>query len=283
MGAHSGKFGVVNGQSTVKSWQISETSATKKIVASNTKGGSKRRRGTRDWSGNFVQYGLVPTLRPGEKFTFEGYTAPGNDVLGANGRTYSGPAIVDSIAIAVNWASNDPITVTVNFSSDGELVKGTGLYEDDSDPTGATAEDVLATYLLAGGSGSAEVDGIDLCLSQFTLTLTAGNVTSINSCTDGQTGRKEGNFDWSASLVVEEDGRPDFDIDDNLEIWLYLNDVMAWHLKWGIVKDFTNLTVDRDSAAIISQTVALEMNGFDDDEGEGVVESSAGEIWPSPA
>lgn len=280
MGAHSGRFGVVNNQHSIRNWQVSETSATKPYVASNTKGGRGRKRGTRDWSGSFTQYGIIPSLKPGQKFTFAGYTAPDDDTFGSNGKTYSGPAIVESIALTVNWQSADPVQSVINFAGDGALTLGTGLYSDDTEPDVATPEDIRAGYLIVGGSGSDSEDAVDLCLTQFTLNLLTNNVTSVNSCTAGQTQRKTGPFDWNASLQMEEDGRPDFDIDDDVELWLFLNDAMAWHLKWGLVKEFTNLNVDRETGAIISQTVNIEMNGFSDGEA-GIVENSTEELWPS--
>ncbi len=278
MGIHSGKYGVVDGVSTVKNWQINETSDVKSFVASNTNGGTGRRRGNHDWTGSYVQYGCRPDHMPGETFNFKGYTSPDDDVSG-NGAVYIGDAIVDSIAITWNWENAEITSTTVNFASAGPLTRGSDEFTDTSD--------ILAESPIGGQVRISGVDGssfAELCpVASATLTISAANKTYNNSCTNGATGRKPGTLDWTLALVIQETDLDDlpFDIDDFVGIQIDDGDTGDfWELLYGIVKDFSGFSVDRESSAIIQVTANIEMSVDDHAGNPGAITlPGAGSPW----
>jgi hypothetical protein len=176
-----------------------------------------------------------------------------------------------STAAIINWA--------LAFSGNGPLVTNQS-----NDLTDLTDPDVPSSTLArivfdadgfeptSGGGGSGGFGGSgaeeEICVASSSLTLTAANLPYVNSCTEGCTYRKAGVIDWTASVVVQNNRRDldldtPFDIGDDLDMRWYINAEEFWWLKWAHVKDFSALTVDVESGAIITQTVALEMNGFD--------------------
>lgn len=261
MGIHSGKFGVVNGHSTIRNWTVTEARNNVRYRASNTRGGSARVPGIHTWSGSFGGYGGLPLVMPGEIFTFAGYTAPANNVLGANGQRITGQAIVDNIAITWDWAGGNPLSYQVNFSGhlDPAWTSAAAL-SDSTIPEIEPICDKLFEFSVDDGSTFAELED----LTTATLTLTAENQAYVNSSTNCYTGRVAGPFDWTLAVTQQSDVRAggDFDIGDNLVLRAYTSATEYWLLKWGMVKDFTGLNVDRESGAILQRTINLEMNGF---------------------
>lgn len=280
MGVHSGKFGVVNGQGNVVNWQVTDTADTQKFIASNTRGGTMRRPGIQSWSGSFEQQTGSPVLFPGQFFAFAGYVAPDNDTLNGTGEVYSGQAIVDELEMEWDWAGGGLIKTTLNFS--GHLVltpmSGQAALVDNSV--------IDAPSVLTAGSPLVGVNGAALVawpnLTQATLTLSAENQSYVNSSTGGWTGRKAGNIDWSLQATEQEVLRTLFQKFDQLELELFVDAVNYWHLKWGQVKDFTNIRVDREGA-IIARTVNVEMQGFDKTSGTAGLITAPGagaNFWP---
>lgn len=277
MGLHSGKFGVVNGQSTVRNWSISDTMNNPKFVASNTQGGTGRRRGIRSWSGSYNQYGVYPVALPGQIVSFGGYTAPDNDVSG-NGKRYSGNIIIDSIAATWNWGSGDILSLVTNFSGHLALSSSTGSYSDATDPT---TPEVCGTKLEYSTDGSTWDELTNL--TQAVLTITSANQAYVNSSTNCETGRKPGPLDFTLALTRQEcDTEADFAKGDDLQIRIYDTDSTFWLLKWAKVKEFTGLTVDTETGAIIQHTVNLEMNGFVDGDVGQIVLPDDSVLWPNP-
>lgn len=267
MAVHSGKFGVVNSQSTVRNWSINDAQTLAKGVASNSAFGPFRRRGVEEWSGGFTMYGKQPTIMPGDSFTFQGYSAPDNDAYGA-GIEYSGTAIVKQLVINWNFTGGEMINMAIDF--DGHLnlanqgVSG-AVYLDSSTP-------VIPPIVL--GSLSYSTDGSSFTVwsdvSQATLTITNEVQEYVNSSTivnDTNAiphlwkGRKSGNMDCTLSVVEHNLNRTRFNKGDDLRVKLFVDATTFWDIKWAQVKDFTGIQVDRETAKILQQTVNMEFNG----------------------
>lgn len=279
MGVHSGEWGVVNGQSTVRNWQVNDTSDAKKYVASNTKRGSDRRRGVKAWTGSFEQYSGVPVILPGQFFTFTGFTAPDTDVTGANGTQYTGTAIVDQIVVTWNWGSGDILLTQINFSGHLGLTPSVAAALTDASASQAESVFDVAAPLCAvnGGAMSAWPN-----IAQLTLTITAANQAYVNSSTAGLTGRKAGPIDWTLAAVEQETSRTLFNIDDILDLELFTDATHFWRLKYGHVKEFSNIRVDPESGAIISRTANIEMAAYDANGNPGLITlpGAGSNYWP---
>jgi hypothetical protein len=280
-GPYGGKWGVVNGQSTVGNWSIADTSTPAPFIASNTEGGTARRRGVRDWTGSFMQFGATPLLMPGDGFTFGGYTSPDSGISGT-GICFNGEAIIDQIVVVWDWSTGGIINTTLNFSGNGPLAQSTAEYTD------ATAPDAPES---CGTKIETDVTGTPTWvewenLTQATLTITSANQAYVNSSTANWTERVAGPIDWTLAVVQQDVARVSqaWDIDDEeVHFKLWIDAVDFWDLKWGIIKDFTGITVDRQTGAIIEQTVNIEMNGVDATGAGSITLPGAGAAWwPAP-
>lgn len=266
MGPQSGRFGVIDGISTVRNWSINDVSTLPKGVASSTKNGALRRPGIRSWTGSFAFYGHTPPVMPGSLFDFAGYTAP-NDGVSGNGVVYLGQAICDSASIVWNWQSGDIISGTCNFSGHLELTTDVDEYLDTTSPN---APSICGTGIFYNATEWENV-------TQATLNLTAANGSYVNSSTGCWTGRRPGPVDATLSVVEQEVARGSFEIGDDLIVKIMVDGTDFWELKWMKVKDFSGLSVDRETGAIMSRTVALEKNGFNG--GTGWIKKPGGTTW----
>jgi hypothetical protein len=284
-GVRSGRFGIVNGQSTARQWSFNVLSEAKVFRASNTFGATGRKRGIKDWNGSYGAYGGVPVVYPGEEFTFEGYTAPDSGDFGGDGPIYAGPAIVDSVAIAWNWTNGEIISHTVNFSGMGEIVESVGLYSDITDPDVPEFDGAKITVDPNDGEESGSGSGFhQWCnLLSATLTLTADNKSFVNSCSGGWRSRTPGNLDWTAAVVAQEvsQAKLPFAIGDDVPLRFYITPTTFWRLRWGHVMDFSGLTVNTETGDFIQMTVNFGMSGFTD-EGTGlVITPDDTQLWPA--
>ena len=287
MGVHSGKFGTIDGINTVRQWSINDAGETKPYVASNTLGGTGRRRGNEDWSGTANCYGCRPPVMPGDPLAFVGYTAPSDDVEGSNGARYSGDAMVNQVAISWNWEAGDPLSYVLNFEGNGVLSGAPGAAVPD-----ATFPDVpviIGRPMLWGAvdaaPGSSEYEELD-DVQSASLTITTANPSYVNSSTSGGTRRKAGNVDWTLAITMHNEGGIDLPFSKGDLIGVLLPsgvDDEYWDLRWGIVKDFTGITVDREGGAIISATINIEMAGFDHDNEEvgHIIDPDGNSYWPA--
>lgn len=272
MSAHSGKFGVVNGASTVRNWTLNDVSTPQRFVASNTKEGSGRVAGVRDWTGNYASYGGKPVVMPGEYFAWQGYTAPDDDISGNPGTVYSGTAIVESILVNWNWQTGEIINHVVNFGGHGALAADDATVAI-ADATFPDAPEICGRKLLycplagCGSVGSQSDCNLEWPqIVSIALTISSDVVTSVNSSTDCWTERFAGPIDWTAAIVEEEtqrEGLPGIDVGLDVELCIFVKPTEHWHLKWGHVRDFSGITIDMETGAITSRTVNLDMNGFD--------------------
>jgi hypothetical protein len=277
MGVHSGRFGVVDGISTVRNWSINDVSAPQKFVASNTLNGAGRRKGIRSWSGSFGVYGHTPPVMPGEFFAFAGYTSPDDDVSG-DGTVYTGDAVVDSIALTVNWQNGEIISNVVNFSGHLVLTNSTDEYLDVTAPTVPEVCGAKIQHDAATPGTFADWENI----AQATLNISAANGSYVNSSTNCWTGRKAGPVDATLSVVEQETSRSDLDIYDDVQIKLYVTASLFWHFKWMHLKEFSNISVDRESGAILSRTANFEKNGFVGGATGFIKKPDTTTWWPTP-
>lgn len=272
----SGLLGVVNGQSTVRNWAVNMLGNPKTFVASNTKTGTGARKGARDWNGSFSAYGGAPAIMPGDEFTFTGHE--GAD---AGDATWSGQAIVDQVALSINFGTQDIIAYTVNFSGNGELVEGTGAGTDATYPTAPPAEEAAVSFIYGGSVGGA-VEITDV--TQLTLTLSAANIAYVNSSTVENnsvwTKRRAGPKNWTCSIARENSaGLGSTPIGHYLELLITAGTGNDWVLRYGTLGDSSNLTVDIETGAIIALTHNITMNIAPHDEATVGTVTHPGGTW----
>jgi hypothetical protein len=285
MSKRSGRWAVVDGQSTVRQWGINILSEPKPYVASNTRGGTGRVRGVRDWNGSFGAYGHTPLLLPGEFFEFSGYTAPSDDTEGGSGPIYTGPAIVDSLALVWNWGSGDIQSYTVNFSGNGEVEESDGTMSDVTEPTVPPFDDVSIFIDEGDDEGSGSGSFAEWCdLVSATLTLSSPNKSSVNSCSGGWRTRSPGPIDWTLSVSAEEVSRIalPFDIGDDVRLRIKVGDGEndRWLLRWAHVVDMTGLTLNRETGDYAQMTINFGMAGFVNGQTGLISAPGATQWWP---
>jgi hypothetical protein len=224
---------------------------------------------------------------PGGAFVFSGFTSGITEILdGSQGTIYTGPAIVDSVAVTWNWETGGIIEQVVSFSANGALTEDSGAVPDATDPDVPSTLDIQCV-LFGEGSGSGATSGDDAAsgsvdnLTTAVLTLTSDNQSYVNCSTGGWTYRKPGPIDWTLALTLQDDrlGGGQLALNEIEEFKLYTDDTDYWRLQWGIVRDFTGLTVDRETGAIISHTVNIDMCGVDNDGVRGQI-TLPGETTP---
>lgn len=287
MGIHSGKTGVVNDQSTVRNWSIVDTLTLPKFVASNMRFGTGRRRGVGSWTGNFGQYGVTPTVLPGDIFSFLGYTAPTNDTPGTNGERATGDAIVNSVQLNWNWRGGEILNSVVNFAGHLAVTFAQGAdIDDDTDPNVPEVGGLIIEYNIGGGWVTMD------SIVSAALTISADNKDYVNSGTyvgvypNGQlwTGRKSGPIDWTLAIVQENEIRGAYALQKGMDVQLrlYIDNTDFWLLKWGKVREFTNLNVDIETGNILGRTINIDMNGHDGTGlGEITLPGESTPWWPS--
>jgi len=140
----SGMFGAVRVDSgivsTVTNWTLDNNININSYNASNTRGYSGKIPGIRSCSGSFAGLGGVPPVKPGQRFSFIGFTGPANGMVGSTaGTTYTVKAIVNNITINWNYGDYSPINWQVQWISDykeagDELIPGSTGFIDTSLP-----------------------------------------------------------------------------------------------------------------------------------------------------
>jgi hypothetical protein len=264
MGVHTGKFGVVNGQTGVAEWSISDNQSLVTALNSATANGTARRAGVEEWSGSFKAHGGHPLLLPGDQFNFAGYVAPDNDTLSGVGQRYTGVAIVNQWALTINWSTNELLSQQVDFGGHLALTvqEAQAAYSDSGVPRLLSPAFAKIEYSTDGTTWAVWNE-----LESATLTITNAVQTYVNSSTltGGRlwTGRKPGATDWNLSVVEQSNARDKWVKGTQLQLRVYINATEFFLLKWGVVKEFTGLQVSRESQAILKQTVNFEMNGSD--------------------
>lgn len=269
MGVHSGKFAAINGKRTMRLWTIDERVAQPRGAASNSLQGTFRARGVHSWSGSYQAYGATPDVMPGDEFAFVGFGAPGNDVDGGTGSRYEGNAVVSQVSLNWNWRAGALIGHSVNFTGDLDLaVSNSGAAVTDSSPP--QVMETTGTKITFAYGDLGVYQELPACVSAA-LRLTLPVPTFVNSSTyvggKSWTGAKSGApLDWNLSIQQEDDERIDttkiWQKDDVLKLRLYVNATAYWELKYGIAGDFTGVSWNRETGAIMARTLNVNMNGY---------------------
>ena len=263
MGIKTGLGGSVDGQHTVRNWQVTETSENKDYGASNTRKGTGRKAGPKDWSGSFEAYRSSVTLMPGDKFNFTGHGI----------EEVSGPAIVDSIEVSCPIEDGDPISLTVNFSGDGELTKQAGTGDDETVPDPPSAIGCKIEI----GATPVEVSDV----RSWSLTMSADNKEYRSSSTGGWTKREAGRLDIEGSYEVYADDSTDLpDTGSFTPILLYVGATDHYEIKWAAISQ-VEPSVDAETGDIVGATISWEWSGFlEGDAGEVKLPGVAEAVWP---
>lgn len=275
MSVYSGRFGAVNGMSTVRNWVLNETTTPAEYRASNTRAGTGRKEGVYDFTGSFEGYGGVPPIMPSEYFNFVGFTAPTTGGFGTAGVTKEATnAIVQSVTINWDWTTGGLLDWLVNFAA-GEpniITEGSASTTDLSLPA---VKIVCPTKITLTSN-----DTLWPNLTRASLTINANNSSFVNSSTQGRTGRRAGIIDWNAS-VTEQANVANATLglsaclgslvggDTLMRMWI--DATTYWGLSWAHYIDSSDFRVDNDTGAIIGQTNNFGMAGFDEDGNSGYI------------
>ena len=273
MGVHSGRWAVVNGASSVSAWQVNDTTDMKEAVASNTKAGKKRLPGPKSWTGSYEQFGGIPasSMMPGSMISFSGYEAPDNDTVGGTGVTLSGQAMIERLSVTWNWGTGDVLKMASEFLGHLGLsyADGQAAIFDSAVPNFPSTKQLPTPTVQVNNAG-----GYVNWPNLTTLTLTISNEVQsyVNSSTGGLTGRLAGIFDAEVSATEQEVLRSLFDLDNIIEFKLPVDATFTnfWIIRFGKVKEFTNIRMDRETGAIISRNVTIPWTAYDDENPEVV-------------
>jgi hypothetical protein len=84
-------------------------------------------------------------------------------------------------------------------------------------------------------------------------------------------------------MVEQETTRGTPNLNAQIELKMFDSLAAFWSLKWGIVKEFTGITVDRETGAIIQRTCNIEWMGFDAAgvAGEIKLPAAGSTFWPA--
>lgn len=267
MGPITGMWGsaVVSGEvlTTLGNWQITNGADTKAFAASNTRGGTSRRKGNTDWSGSYKQFAAWPTVgcMPGDIFDFIGCIGPRSGTYGDAGPYVAGPCIVESVQLTIDWNTNAIIEMLTTIAGTGPLLAQTpeDYYVDESNPVGWASSE--AEVKISDGAGQY----FQLCAQRLVLTLRAANQVFSNSCGAGYMQRRRGILDWGMVITLDEPDvtalpltlKPNMYIETQIEINSPTN---KWSLKYGLVKEFANFNVDVETSALLTYDVTVEMS-----------------------
>lgn len=268
-GPRSGKFGIVQVGSPLAAatpmfnWTLIDDMAPEVYYASNTRGGAQRQAGVEDFQGSFNLYsgfpivGALPIL-PGTKLSVELFTAPDTGIYGNPGTIYFGNIIVDSVSIAWQWQPTASLVTTVNFSAISCLQTKTGVIDDLSLLTPAKMCGLPLEYSIDDGQAWLPWDNV----VNLSLNLTVGNQPIVNSSTACCTNRNAGNVDWGIVATEQECSEQFPKGTEDLRVKLYDTATTFWDIKWGFVRGYTNLTVNRQTGQIITRDLNIDMNAI---------------------
>lgn len=272
MGVYSGKFGAVDGISTVRQWNINDSMQPQRYAASNTRWGKGSQPGVNEWSGGFSIFGHTSPVMPGDQFSFLGYTAPNDGISGA-GIRYSGEALVQQLQLSWNFQGGEILNGQVSFNGHLDLA---------IEPTGAAIDDVLAPptvppivntkiQLSSAAPWTTFEDWTNVAQAQLTISCELKSFTNSSTIIDGElwTGQRAGNIDWSLSITEHDISRSKVIKGQRYAVRLYVNDTDFYEIRWVQVNEFTGLTVNRESGDIMQQSVNMTMDGFDTDAAPG--------------
>ena len=265
--------------SSVTGYTISENRSTQEYKASNTAGATGRLKGLYGWGGTYSALGALPEGLPRDLRTCKFYLGPDSGVFEGIGTVLTGQIIIDSVDITWDWENQVPIRHNVNFTGTGLITFGedvdpnpgiTGDADDLIDRTAVALDDVCPTKIEIAQA----ITPVFLELTNITsatLTLTANNTQNANSSTNCAQTSIPGGIDWSLAINRQESS---FFIDpptdtlesisgDDYQLRLYTDAALFWLLKFGIMKDHTNIQGSIEDSNIVGYTMNYQMQAFD--------------------
>lgn len=269
MGANgpiSGKFGALNGISCVRRWSITDLMEIRRVVASNTGGGSGRSKGLQDWNGSFDVYGGHPEVLPGSIFAFSGYVGPDDGVQGSNGLVYSGNALLTQLTINWDFVGSTPINCSGTFGGSGILSSAQAAPITDTTPVPD-----FDTCQLKFEIGPESSEQLWKNITTASLTLQCDEQVVANSSSNCWKLRRGGPKDWTLSVNLESEDRTQLSEmptkGSQVRIKAYTSSEAFWLLEWGRVRDYTNIQVDIESGAVVGCTCNIEMDIVNESDG----------------
>ena len=283
MATSSGIKAAINNISSLMNWSVSHTDSQTSYVNSATNNGTQNIDGPQDWTGSINATGAVPSLFPGETFSFSGQISA---IDTTDGNKLEGNVLIDQLVVNWNWATVEAINHTYNFG--GHV--GLDYLDDDGDINDTTTDDnssICGTKIQYSTDGTTWTTIPSLVTA--TLTITAANSTYVNSSTHVSgtcwTGRKQGPINWTLSMVQEDDRAPG--TGDNpafkTAYWIraYTNATQYWQLKFGKVSGYTGVNANRDGT-IVNRTIGMNMMAASGGTAGGITLPGAGSaVWGS--
>lgn len=279
MGTHSGEFAAVNNVPAVRQWNVVIAEPFNESMHSGTRGGSRRKMGARSWTGGWTGEGGLPAVFPGESFAFKGYAAPDNDTEGGVGATYAGTAVVNQVVLNIDKATNAILSHTVSFIGSGACTEASAdtAITDATDTISYCAEDVDLSHSVG--------NTLITDWTQATLTMTSQISTFVNSSTSRWTvARPTSNLNWNATIVIENANTP-AGLTPGTQLANFkwgVNDTESFVFNYARVGAYSGITADRESKAIISQTLNLGMDSNQDSDGAigSILKPDGSTLWP---
>ena len=276
MSVLTGINAAVNGISTVNSFTIDRTSTPGSTIASNTGNAPLKTKGILAWSGTITAKGSAPSVSnmPGLFFVFTGYVGPDTDVVpvGAIGTTYTGTAIVDSIAITFDHNTNEANGYVISFSGHLALTFADGQAEI-LDATTPDIENPCGFDISWSPQFNTTTPVINILTAwtTATLTITAENVSYSDSSThvvdECWMGMKRGNIGFTLDISQNESEvalATTMVIGTNIGVRIAVNGTDNWELQYCHVENISDVNCDRTTGDIISITTNLSMSSHDD-------------------
>lgn len=261
-----GKFAVIDGVPAVRQWSINDAQTLPTYVHSGTYFGTGRLPGPESWSGSFQFVGRQPPVLPGDFFNFSGFTSPDDSIDGV-GMVYSGNALVTQAQMDWNWATGEVIGGQVDFAGNLALTPtaaGAQIFDDAC----LDADSPVGTKITYDAATPWEtfVELTNLAQAQLTMTCQANAYVNSSTASGGRlwTGQRAGPVDWTLSITQQDVTRTPFTKGQRVALRIYVDADDYWELFWGRVQDFTGITADRSTGAIIQQTINIGMDGFDE-------------------
>lgn len=250
---YSGRFATVNGIGNVVKWQLTENVEEDKINSSATRGGTDRIFGDTDVTGSIECFGGIPSVMPGETFTFVGYTSPTTGVYSTAGMKYTVSAMCSGITVTWDYSANKAVRYTMQFGGMGALVVASGAAVVD-----ATAIVKVKSRLCPMVYGAA----VPLLANRTIVTLNITSALTIRSdaSTGGAKVRETGPIDWN--LAVQTTGHDQYFTPGTYLASLKLSVNATPDSFWfddAIVGQVTDVTLTADGTAIDTQTVNIHM------------------------
>jgi hypothetical protein len=272
MAVLSGIAGAVDGVDTVGRWTVNHAADLQAIFASNTKEGPVVLDGNLDWSGSWQSKKSTPDHMPGDAVTFKG------SIDGTNGAT--GTVIIDAVEIEVDIEAGAAIACTVEFSRNGALTLGVSAASDATVPDPPTSIGCKAAL----GTAVAVPVWTDISdVRSWRLRLERDNQAYVSSDTSGGNLRLAGNLSGTIVVAVYEDDFADLPaVNSHSYIRLYVTATTYWDIGFVIWGEASDITVDREAAAIVGATMNGQWTGFADVDGnatEGYIKKPGDVSW----